>query len=78
MTDVTDKAFGGEMVQLLLALITALGAMNWAASEFLETDVLIDLAGLGGSELQIAYGVIAAAAVVMLYNELVYKGFIEG
>lgn len=68
------------MVQLLTAILTVAGAVNWAVAEFVGTDLLIDVLGLsaGSTELQIVYLVIAVAGAVLLYNELVWKEIIEG
>lgn len=69
---------GGSMVKLLTVLLAAAGALNWAVADLLETDLLIDVVGLeaGSGALTAAYVVIGAAAVVVVYNELVYQEYI--
>lgn len=73
-----DKLIGGDLVQLLVAVVTAAGAINWALEDIAGTDLLVDVAGLAESELTLAYATIAVAAVVLLYNEFVWKGYIDG
>lgn len=59
---------GSKNVRMGIWLITAIAALNWALVEFFNTDLLIDVIALSGSNLTIAYGVIGAAAAAGLYN----------
>jgi len=69
---------GGSMVELLTVILAAAGAINWAAADLLDTDLLLDVVGLeaGSGTLTAVYVIIAASAAVVLYNELVYQEFI--
>lgn len=55
-------------MRVAIWLIVAIAALNWALVEFVNTDLLVDILALSGSNLTIAYGVIGAAAAVNLYN----------
>jgi uncharacterized membrane protein YuzA (DUF378 family) len=56
----------------LLTVVVAVAAANWAAVEFADTDLLVDVLGLTGDTLTITYGVIGALAVVVVYNTWVW------
>ena len=66
------------MVQFAVALLSALGAVNWFLADQFNFDLLVDGLGLANSELTLVYAALAVAATVLVYNEAVWKGFIEG
>ena len=65
-----------EQIRLVVWIIVAVAALNWALVEFVSTDLLVDVLGLTGDTLTAAYGVIGAAAAVNLYN--IGVGVMEG
>ncbi|MCU4716806.1 DUF378 domain-containing protein [Halapricum hydrolyticum] len=63
------------VVQLLVVLISAIGAINWGLVEMFDVDLLVEI-GLGADMLTIAYLIVGAAGVVLLVDmlELVAEG----
>ena len=61
---------------MVVWLIVAVAALNWALVEFASTDLLVDVLGLSGDVLTATYGVIGGAAAVNLYN--IGVGLMEG
>jgi len=59
---------GGDTLQLASALIAALGALNWAAVEFLDEDILVDTLGMTGDPYTAIIAVIGAAGALVAYN----------
>ena len=73
-----DNLIGNGIVQFLAVLLAGVGALNWALVEFFGTDLLLDVLGMtvGSTELAAVYALIAVAAVVSIYNEAVWKGYL--
>jgi uncharacterized membrane protein YuzA (DUF378 family) len=67
-----SEKIGSHTIDALLTVVVAVAAANWAAVEFADTDLLVDVLGLTGDTLTIAYGVIGALAVVVVYNTWVW------
>lgn len=55
-------------LRVVVWLVVAVAAGNWALVEFAQTDLLVDVLGLSGDVLTAAYGTIGAAAGINLYN----------
>lgn len=55
-------------IRLVVWIIVAVAALNWALVEFAGTDLLVDVLSLSSDLLTGAYAVIGAAAVINLYN----------
>lgn len=70
-----DQKIGTNAIDALLSIVVAIAALNWAAVEFAETNLLVDVAGLSGSSLTAAYGAIGVLAVVSIYNTAVWAGW---
>lgn len=70
-----DQKIGNNTLDALLSIVVAIFALNWTAVEFAETDLLIDVAGLSGSSLTLAYGAIGVLAAVSIYNTAVWAGW---
>jgi uncharacterized membrane protein YuzA (DUF378 family) len=70
-----DQKIGNNTIDALLTIVVAIAAVNWTVIEFLETDLLIDVAGLSGSSLTLAYAGVGVAAVVSVYNTAVWMGW---
>jgi uncharacterized membrane protein YuzA (DUF378 family) len=67
-----SEKIGSHTIDALLTVVVAVAAANWAAVEFADTDLLVDVLGLTGDTLTITYGVIGALAVVVVYNTWVW------
>lgn len=55
-----------DTVQMTAQTVTGVGAANWGSVEFFDTNLVTDLAGLGGMEMQVAYALIAVSAALTL------------
>ncbi len=60
--------FGNEFTRFLAAVIASLGAINWAAVEFLQEDILVDTLGMTGDPYTAVIAVIGAAGALTAYN----------
>lgn len=63
-----------KMTQSALSIVAVIAALNWATVEFAQTDLLLDVVGLtaGSTEYQAVIGAIAVAALLVLYDRLVW------
>lgn len=68
---------GGETGDVVAQLVTIIAALNWAAVEFLETNLLSDTLALQEGTLTLVYAVIGVAAAVSLYNLAYWQGWIS-
>jgi uncharacterized membrane protein YuzA (DUF378 family) len=67
-----SEKIGSHTIDALLTVVVAVAAANWAAVEFADTDLLVDVLGLTGDTLTITYGVIGIVAAVVVYNTWVW------
>lgn len=59
---------GNELMRMVAIVIASLGAINWGAVEFAETDLLVDTLGLTGDTYTAVVAVIAVGGALALYN----------
>lgn len=67
----------GDSIDALLTVLVAIAAGNWALSDTFDTNLLTDVAGLSGETLTFAYLGFGVAAVVVIYNTAVWKGWLD-
>lgn len=67
----------GDSIDALLTILVAIAAGNWALSDTFDTNLLTDVAGLSGETLTFAYLGFGVAAVVVIYNTAVWKGWLD-
>lgn len=67
----------GDTLDALLTVLVAIAAGNWALTDTFDTNLLTDVAGLSGDTLTFAYLGFGVAAVVVVYNTAVWRGWIE-
>ena len=59
----------GKCIACKIAKFTViLGALNWGAIAFFQTDLVVSLLGPRNSALNIVYGVVGVAGLLMLLN----------
>lgn len=59
-----DDMLENETVQTAATAVAAAGAVAFAATGLMDTNVLVDTAGLAGTHLDAAYGAIGAAGAL--------------
>lgn len=60
------------MIYLIAALLAGVGALNWGAREYLDTDLLTETLGLttGSGEYSLIIGAIALGGALTIYAEI--------
>lgn len=60
------------ILYLLAALVAGIGALNWGAREYLDTDLLVDTLGIdtGTGTYSLLLGVIGIAGLLTIYGEV--------
>ncbi|MFC7057244.1 hypothetical protein [Halovenus salina] len=66
------ERFGDVTTRIVLEIIAAIAALNWAAVEFADTDILVDTLSLTGDTYTAVIAVIGAAGALSLYNGAAY------
>jgi uncharacterized membrane protein YuzA (DUF378 family) len=70
------ERFGDTQQRIVLEVIAAIAALNWAAVEFMDTDILVDTLGLSGDAYTAVIAVIGIAGGLTAYNGAAY--FLDG
>jgi uncharacterized membrane protein YuzA (DUF378 family) len=70
------ERFGDVQTRIVLELIAAIAALNWALVEFLDTDLLVDTLGMSGDTYSAVIAVIGVAGALTAYNGAAY--FVDG
>ena len=70
------ERFGDTQTRIVLEIIAAIAALNWAAVEFLDTDLLVDTLGMSGDTYSAVIAVIGVAGGLTVYNGAAY--FLDG
>jgi len=59
---------GNLQTRMVLTFVASLGAVNWLAVEFMDTDLLSDTLGMSGDPYKLVIAVIGVAGAITLYN----------
>jgi uncharacterized membrane protein YuzA (DUF378 family) len=70
------ERLGSTQTRIVLEVIAAIAALNWALVEFMDTDLLVDTLGMSGDTYSAVIAVIGVAGAVTVYNGAAY--FLDG